>query len=300
MIRISDQRQVRDRLEIVLRVALLAAALCGSGLGHARADDFASFESARELYEKGQYDKARERFELLLEGDVSSRLTSDALVLESRKYLGLCYLFLQRAAEAEQQFILLLEAEPNYQLDPVAHPKVAYTAFDQARRRLQRRLQAERRADEQQKGKKRQQADRTAMLLQLAQTETVEQRHSRGVAAIPFGVGQFQNGDRALGIAMATLQSTFLATSVATFLLHSSLYDANPAQSELDQARRTERALRATNWVSLSLFAVLAIAGVIDAQLRFKPSERRTRKRRLPDELTPPKAVLAPAASAEP
>ena len=45
------------------------------------------------------------------------------------------------------------------------------------------------------------------------------------IAALPFGIGQFQNEDRELGIMFAVTQSAFLAGSIATFIGHNSLRD---------------------------------------------------------------------------
>ena len=127
-------------------------------------------------------------------------------------------------------------------------------------------------------------------LEELAATETVEKKNSRWIAALPFGIGQFQNEDRKLGIMFAVTESAFLAASIATFVGHNSLRDENPAPSELERARRVERALRIGNWVSVGALLSFYVAGVVEAEVRFKPVIRTTKKRELPDELPPPKS----------
>ena len=115
--------------------------------------------------------------------------------------------------------------------------------------------------------------------------ETVEKVNSRWIAAIPFGAGQFQNEDRKLGIMFAVTESAFVAAAIATFIGHNSLRDEDPAPSELERARRVEKALRIGNWVSVGAFVSFAVAGVVEAEVRFKPVIRTTRPRELPEDL---------------
>ncbi|MGB0680833.1 MAG: hypothetical protein ACPGUV_14375, partial [Polyangiales bacterium] len=58
-----------------------------------------------------------------------------------------------------------------------------------------------------------------------------------------------------------------------------------PSAATIDDARRAEKALRLTNWVSTGLWAGTAAAGILDAQLRFVPVEQDVRPRQVPQEL---------------
>ncbi|KPK48703.1 MAG: hypothetical protein AMJ63_17935 [Myxococcales bacterium SG8_38_1] len=88
----------------------------------------------------------------------------------------------------------------------------------------------------------------------------------------------------------AVTESAFLAASIATFIGHNSLRDENPAPSEIARAQRVEKALRIGNWVSVGALVSFYIAGVIEAEVRFKPVIRSTRKRELPEELQRPES----------
>ena len=88
----------------------------------------------------------------------------------------------------------------------------------------------------------------------------------------------------------AVTESAFLAASIATFVGHNNLRDENPAPDELERARRVERALRIGNWVSVGGLLSFYVAGLIEAQVRFKPVIRTTRPRELPVELEPPQS----------
>ena len=83
----------------------------------------------------------------------------------------------------------------------------------------------------------------------------------------------------------AVMESAFLAASIATFIGHNSLRNENPTPDELGRAERVERALRIGNWVSVGGLLSFYAAGLIEAEVRFKPVIRTTRKRDLQDDL---------------
>jgi len=262
------------------------------------ADELSDFESARRNYDKQNYAKAARGLESLV-GGVVPRATNPVVRLESRKYLGATYLFLGKKEAAREQFRALLEEDPEYDIDPVAFPEAVVQTFQEvqqevaAKRAREDALEAVRRQREQSDEVEEliRQQERIRALEELAAVETVEKVNSRWIAALPFGIGQFQNEDRPLGIMFAVTESAFLVASIATFIGHNSLRDENPAPSEIDRARRVERALRIGNWVSVGAFLSFAVAGVIEAEVRFKPVIRTTRKRELPEDTRSPQTT---------
>jgi tetratricopeptide (TPR) repeat protein len=264
----------------------------------AAADELSDFESARRNYDKQSYTKAAKGLESLV-GGVVPRARNPVVRLEARKYLGATYLFLGKKDAAREQFRLLLEEDPDYDIDPVAFPEAVVQTFQE----VQKKVEAEnaRKSALDAARRKRERADeldelisqqqRIRMLEELAATETVEKVNSRWIAALPFGIGQFQNEDRKLGIMFAVTESAFLAASIATFIGHNSLRDENPAPSEIERARRVEKALRIGNWVSVGAFVSFAVAGIIEAEVRFKPVIRTTRKRELPEATESPRTT---------
>jgi len=262
------------------------------------ADELSDFESARRNYDKQNYAKAARGLESLVGGAVP-RATNPVVRLEARKYLGATYLFLGKDKRAREQFRSLLEEDPDYDIDPVAFPEAVVQTFQEVKKKVSAQrarkdaLEAARRqrerSDEVEELVRQQQRIQT--LEELASVETVEKVNSRWIAAIPFGAGQFQNEDRGLGIMFAVTESAFVAASIATFIGHNSLRDENPAPSEIERARRVERALRIGNWVSVGAFLSFAIAGVVEAEVRFKPVIRTTRKRELPADIERPQTT---------
>jgi tetratricopeptide (TPR) repeat protein len=280
---------------------LLSASLLSLGLfgvfapcwaSQARANDFEDFEKARSAYDAQDYAKAVKLFEQLAGGDVP-QLNNRSLVLESKKYLGASYLFLGRISQAEQEFTRLLRLDPGYVLDPLAFPEDVQRAFN----RVKKQLEADRRASEEEKKREeariarereenaRRERARWAELTQLAQTEKVHEVRSRWVALVPFGAGQFQNGHTSLGAVLAVSEGSLLALSMVTYFLHDHLRGQHPTPAEIPDARLAERGFRYTNQISFALFAVIAVAGVVDAQIRFQPSYEYERKRPLPADL---------------
>ncbi len=270
------------------------------------ADELSDFESARRSYDKQSYAKAARGLESLVGGAVP-RAANPVVRLEARKYLGATYLFLGKKDAAREQFRLLLEEDPDYDIDPVAFPEAVVQSFqevqegvaaERARRDAQEAARQKReRSDEVEELIRQQQ--RIEALEKLASEQTIEKVNSRWIAAIPFGAGQFQNENRKLGIMFATLESAFLAASIATFIGHNSLRDENPAPDEIDRARRVEKALRIGNWVSVGAFAELRRGwghrgrGAIQARDSNHPTPRVARRSRKPSEHRAPDSARA-------
>ena len=265
------------------------------------ADELSDFESARRHYDKQNYAKAARGLESLV-GGVVPRATNSVVRLEARKYLGATYLFLGKNEAAREQFRSLLEEDLDYDIDPVAFPEAVVQTFQE----VKREVSAERARKDALEAARRQrersnevedlilQQQRIETLEELAAVETVEKVNSRWIAALPFGIGQFQNEDRGLGIMFAVTESAFLAASIATFIGHNSLRDENPAPSEIERATRVEKALRIGNWVSVGALLSFYVAGVVEAEVRFKPVIRTTRKRELPNDVATPPQTTSP------
>jgi hypothetical protein len=132
-------------------------------------------------------------------------------------------------------------------------------------------------------------AARVAMLEKLASTEVVIERHSRWMALVPFGVGQFQNGQDTLGW---TFLSTEVLLSVGSFA-GAAVMVYEQAQANDALARRDAPAVAAEYEQRAQLaaivgdlfgagFFVTAIGGIVHAELTFVPERAETRRREIP------------------
>lgn len=286
-------------------VLLLAVALALLALPRtARADDLQLFEVAEARYRSGQYEECAARFAELLgksaSGDGPEAEQLRGLQREARPMYAGCLLALPGKEPVADAVILThLRADPRYQLPPGQFPDAVAERFaavrEQNRAELQKILDGiiEREKQEQKAAARVQaaQAKRLADLERLAGEETVMEERSRWIASIPFGVGQFHNGDTGLGVFFATSEGLAVASSIVTAIIGADRWaeytrlrrgeglDAEVEPGVFEALEQQYDAARVVNWVSVSTAAALAIAGVVQAHVAFDDSVTRTRKR---------------------
>jgi hypothetical protein len=136
---------------------------------------------------------------------------------------------------------------------------------------------------------RKRETERVAKLERLAGEETVREPRNRFVAFIPFGAGQFQNGDTTLGWVFLGAESALvvLGTAVVPFYIA----ERNAMNASYDPALEPDATRRATahrdnalrlqlvNLVSFGLFAATAITGIVQANVVFVPEKVKTQKR---------------------
>jgi len=290
-------------LSLALATLVFAWAL---GPSTARADEIEDFEEARQAYESQDFERAVTLFESMV-GGATPRIRNPILILEARKYLAAAYLFVDRRADAKEQFAALLRADAAYELDPYAFPDAVISLFAEVQEEIAEELaEAERQrraADERLRRDALErdlaQQERIALLEELARQEVVEEKNSRLVATMPFGVGQFQNGHLTLGRFFAVGQATLVAGTFATWGVHR--WAANNVEGlERSSQARLERigtAMRGLNYAFFGLTAALVVIGIIDSHVRFVPVRRQVRERELPEGLAAPNPDRRPSAT---
>jgi hypothetical protein len=314
-------RRIRYRFRLVVAVQLLALSTWAAptkteytgnpptNVGEQLGED-AALVRATGLYDTGQYAACVDALELLLDPDEPRRLRSVTKVESARVYRAACLIGVGRTTEAEQVFRdAILENPQMKPPDGLIFPEAVVDVFlrvresmlDEIRRAEVKRMQdAEARAQREQRLRE-DERQRVEQLVAIAEKETVIERRSRAVASIPFGVGQFQNGNKGLGW-------LFFATEMAASgVLVGSLYMQLYYHSKFEDPAFTTRDLRAradTAYLvqTVSFYGLLGIGlvGIAEAHLSFVPEVRFERKRVLPEhlKLLPPKAARAqPAVS---
>jgi len=268
---------------LVLMCGALAPSLaCAQPAAHA-------FEQAREAYGRGEYATVVDLLEPMVGGPLPA-IQDRVLVRESRRYLGAAYVLTGRNPRANEQFEALLrslgEDIEQYQLDAADFPSEVHAVFRSVRERLidERR---NRETTEAREEAERDRARREALveLLSLAGEDEVEIRHDPAIAWLPFGAGQFQNGNAELGaFFLATEGITLLAAAVTfgTWFPIDSLRHQNPPVA-VDLG--VLRGLQVANWVSVGALGVLMLAGVLEAHINFVPSHRERRRREVPEHI---------------
>lgn len=248
------------------------------------------------MFEAGRYaDCARELGRLLDPG--SERPLAEPRWVElGRVYRAACLLGAGDAGAAEAVIAEALRANPRMAPpDALVFPppvldlwaRVRDGLRDELRKADEERLERARREAAARVARARALQEKIAELQLLATEEVVVQRNHRWVAAVPFGVGQFQNGQTALGWTFLVTESLLGAAALGALLVNLSTYRQIATGRNLEpdatnaQLRTSYDVLVVTAW---SLLGVGAI-GVAHAQLTFVPEVRVQRRRALPAHL---------------
>jgi hypothetical protein len=251
---------------------------------------------ARVTFEYGDYPQASKLLTALVE---KGTFESAAPRAEAYRLLGLALFYQGRKGDAYGAFLEYLYLEPNAELDPFYVPPAAVSFFEGVKKEAEPRLapiRAQRKAqddarlksasDEADRRRQRELDEERRKLLELS--PSVEKRvvqREFWVSVLPFGVGQFQNGDRKLGVGLATSEIVLGATSAGSALLIETLRD--PATGKFNNSAgstnySSARTLNVVKWVSGALFFALWAGGAVHAAVRYQPEEQ------LPDRVAQP------------
>lgn len=264
--------RLRHGLASLVVLALLALAPSPASAG-----DLEDFRAARSLYEAHDWTSAAAALESLVGGE-TPRLGIPALVIEARKYLAATYVFLGREESARAQFERLLRDEPGYALDAAQFPREVVDLFEQVRVRLVevRAAEAQRAALETENARLRE--ENTRLQNELTQELSVEVPRSQWLAQLPYGIGQFENGEDGLGafflVSEALLTATLITTgSLQTYYAGQALGDPDIVHDErLPQYQAANNALEIVNFSTAGALLLLASIGIVQANLTFHPT----------------------------
>jgi tetratricopeptide (TPR) repeat protein len=244
-----------------------------------------AFDRGRTAFGRAEYQRAIEILRPLLYPDV--QLDSEGEVVQAHRMLGVAYLFENRPDDARREFKKLLELRPDFRFDPLLDPQQVVDFFNGVLKEEQAAIAAieARRQQREREKEKIAQHRRDAERLALPPTIVRYERHSFLVNFVPFGAGQFQNGQRRKGWFFLGTEAALAAASVAAFTTNFALYGVAPHRrcnvptdgvecptSQIDHAQEdTSRTLLDAQLVSGGLFWAVAIWGVIDAIHNYQP-----------------------------
>ncbi len=284
-----------------LFVLLIGVILVMTSARGAFADDETEFEKARNPYTAGRYAEAVERFRELLEPSSDKRLTDPWLIERSRMYLVASLIATNHIKEADEQIKVILRQNPSAVPDAV-FPTQVLDRFTDVRARMREELEEkareEARAEQeklrQEQEKKARERARIKELERLASQEVHVEAHSRWIAMIPFGVGQFQNDQRALGWTLLGSEAALAGTSIVASVVVQSL-QSQGTKPTVDKQNLNDRTSRweQVNHLSFIACVVAAAGGVLHAQLTYVPERREVVRRPLP-----PSLQVVPSAAA--
>jgi tetratricopeptide (TPR) repeat protein len=303
-----------------------AAAL--SIVGPALADDAQQFELAKTRFDAGSYDEAAARFAAMLDPTLAPcergptdaqrdpcRLSEPDLIERARGLAAAALVALGRAGEADAYIEKVLLDNPTYAPNPAVFQPEVIDRFTAVRARIRAQIEAgaKRKAEDQREARQKAEEAReeerryVAELSRLAESERVVETRSRWIAAVPFGAGQFQNGDRGLGWLFLAGEAAAGATSIISALALTSFQGVDvspkdPASGErnvdIDALNARIDVVTAVNRVAFGAFMAMAVTGIVHAQLTFVPERATLRKRPIPP--PPPSFSAAPTISVFP
>jgi hypothetical protein len=273
----------------------------GPAAGPAPSDQSLSDEAELErivgLVGAARYEECSARLGLLL-NPKGTRPLRDADVIETaRIYHATCLIGLDKIALADEPLRAAIRANPQMRApDSLVFPQKVVDRFLKVREELYAELRAAERAQiekarrEAREKQRRDSEDWARMLLleRLARQEVVVTKNRRWIAIVPFGAGQFQNGDDTLGWVFLGTEVALGITALTSLAVHSHL------QTDVDRilARRLDVDAgvtdRLNDWhlaLTLSSYSFIGAAalGILQAQLAFVPEVRVMRERKLPD-----------------
>jgi hypothetical protein len=230
---------------------------------NAQTSPTAEFELAENSFDFQDYARAAELYHALLYPKLRIQ---DSQALIARERLGASYWFLEKTREAEQEFRGLLNKYKEHRLDPFFYPPELIQFYNEVLAEMQRVGMVP----------KTPESDKDAIKTRTIEREIVENT-SLITAFVPFGVGQFLNGDNVAGTTFLATETLALAGTLASYYL---LIDTAPVDPDL--AENYETAF----WVSQSIFWGLAITGIIDAAIHHQG--HRVRRETLEIPIEPP------------
>ena len=241
-----------------------------------------AFDRGRTAFGRAEYRRAIEILHPLLYPEVL--LDSEGEVVQAHRILGVSYLFSGQTEEAKREFHKLLELRPDYRFDPLLDPQQVVDAFNAVVKEEETEIvaiEARRKRRDQEIAARLQ---REARLHPPATTIVRYERHSYLLNFVPFGAGQFQNGQRGKGWLFFGVETALAAISVGAFTTNFALYGANPYRKclqmnptgpcppdQIDHSQEdTSRTLLRVQVISGGLFFAAAIWGVIDAVRHYQ------------------------------
>jgi tetratricopeptide (TPR) repeat protein len=187
-------------------------------------------QRGRYAFDRGEFNRAVEIVRPLLYPEI--RLQSEKQIIQAHRILGVSYLFEREQTEATAEFRKLLQLSPDYHFDPLLDPPEVVDFFNTVRKDYSNELaQLEAKRKELESARRR---DQEVCENLRAGPTVIEKRVGRNVFAanfIPFGTGQFQNGQRGKGWAFLSVEAALGAVSVGAFATNLALYGLRPQRS---------------------------------------------------------------------
>jgi hypothetical protein len=248
------------------------------------------------LVDAAKYEECAARLAHLLDPKSPHPLVQPAVVETARIYDATCLMGLGKDEQADEPLRAAIRKNPQMRPpDSLIFPARVVDRFLKVREQLFGELRASEqkaiaRARQEAAAKQKHDNEQWAYFITLeriARQEVVIKKNSRFIALVPFGVGQFQNGNNALGGTFLGAETALAATALTSLGVFSQL-NMQAASFEARGQQPSKRVNgRLSNWhftLTLSTYALLAVCalGIVVAEVSFVPELRHVRERSLP------------------
>ncbi len=274
---------------VVAAVTALLFSAAGVRAAPAQASPHDAFDRGRTAFGRAEYRRAIDILKPLLYPELL--LDSEGEVVQAHRMLGVAYLYTNRPDEAKREFHKLLELRPDYRFDPLLDPQPVVDAFNAVVKEEEAEIAAIDLRRRQRDAELTARRQREARLRSTPTPPLVYERHSYLLNFVPFGAGQFQNGQRRRGWLFLGVEGGLAAISLGAFVANFALYGVQPHRAclvtppidpgtnlpeacpadKIDHGpEQTSQKLLEVQLVSGGLFFAAAVWGVIDALRHYQ------------------------------
>jgi hypothetical protein len=264
----------------------------------ALADETADFQQARNAYLKKDYGEATSRFEEMLDPTKGTLKTKEVIDEAQFCYGAVKFAVGERENAHKLWDKVLSDTKGTYTADSFTYSSEVINDFITEKQRWKNELlqheQAQAEIDAAQRAKEA--AERARLearvkdLETLLSLETVVVQNSRETALLPFGIGQFQNGQKLLGWIFLSTEIAGVLGTCALFIPYRYYIDqynaarTGPGSPQYRQELANEAAavaqnIRTADFIILGALGAIMITGIFQAEIAFKPTVTYTRKR---------------------
>lgn len=247
----------------------LTAAICGLVLallvGSANATPSEKLDQARAEFRAGEYQSVIAMVYPLLFPNPA--LATETELTEAYLLLAVSYFETDDLENAEKWFEEALIIDPEMDLDPDVYSPKVINFFTKIKQAIKDKLEKAIRD--------RQIAQYKKALAAMRQVNVVE--HDYWQNFVPFGAGQFQNGDRGKGRFFAISEGVTGGISLLSFIVLATDYGWPRHKIPPDEVDRAQNLQRVHVGTGIA-FSVLYAWGVVDALLNYEPKVVTTTK----------------------
>jgi hypothetical protein len=277
-----------------------------------RLSDEAELARVVSLVEAAKYEECAARLSRLLDPTGPHPLKQPEIIETARLYHATCLIGLGKAEAADVPLREAVRQNPQMRApDSLIFPARVVDRFIRVREQLYDELRKVEhdtieRARREAAAKQKLENERWSRMLALermAKQEVVVVQNSRWIAAVPFGAGQFQNGNKPLGWIFLASELALGATAITSTAVYTHIQAeadryVNEGRPPGDEINKRLHDWRTALMIGAYGFLSVAAVGVLEAQLSFVPEVRHVRERKLPFALQVSGVTLTPDVAA--